>query len=417
MKFDLRDKKIVIPIIIFVGVIAFIILFYNPTEEAVVVDDNENTIKTNVGDVSSQVAERDVEDKLTSYDNLVRENRDKYTAIQELDEDKQLAFSDDDVYTDEEKEEIRRIEEDKQRRKMELKTGDTPTYKSTRGYKNINNNLKDDTEEDDLAELISNMKAANENMNKQTSTEEEKPLNQYEEMRKQYLFLDSLQKANDPDIQSRKLAEERDQRILEAIERNKLSRLTVGKLSYNENFNSFKRKKEGEFIKAVIDEDITGYAGSRIRIRLLEDIYIGNQLMRKNNYLYALITGFNEQRVRLNIVSVMYENEILPIKLSVYDVDGMEGLYVPSSQFREFTKELGDASVQGMSTNNIGTGEDQQQFFTSMMSRVFQSTSSAISKIIRQNKAKLKYNSFVYLVDDKSLEETKKNIYEQNKAK
>lgn len=417
MKFDVRDKKIVIPIIIFVGVIAFIILFYNPTEEAVVVDDNENTIKTNVGDVSSQVAERDVEDKLTSYDNLVRENRDKYTAIQELDEDKQLAFSDDDVYTDEEKEEIRRLEENKQRRKMELKTGDTPTYKSTRGYKNINNNLKDDTEDDDLAELISNMKAANENMNKQTNTEEEKPLNQYEEMRKQYLFLDSLQKANDPDIQSRKLAEERDQRILEAIERNKLSRLTVGKLSYNENFNSFKRKKEGEFIKAVIDEDITGYAGSRIRIRLLEDIYIGNQLMRKNNYLYALITGFNEQRVRLNIVSVMYENEILPIKLSVYDVDGMEGLYVPSSQFREFTKELGDASVQGMSTNNIGTGEDQQQFFTSMMSRVFQSTSSAISKIIRQNKAKLKYNSFVYLVDDKSLEETKKNIYEQNKAK
>lgn len=133
--------------------------------------------------------------------------------------------------------------------------------------------------------------------------------------------------------------------------------------------------------------------------------------------MYAIITGFNEQRVKLNIVSVMYQNEILPIKLSVYDIDGLEGLYVPSSEFREFTKGLGDATVQGMSTAQVGDGESQSQFFTSMATRLFTSTSSAISKIIKQNKAKFKYNSFIYLVDDKALEASKKSIYEQNTVK
>lgn len=162
---------------------------------------------------------------------------------------------------------------------------------------------------------------------------------------------------------------------------------------------------------------MTGYAGSRIRIRLLEDIYIGNQQMKKNNYLYAIITGFNEQRVKIQVVSVMYENEILPIKLNVHDIDGLEGLYIPSSEFREFTKELGGSAVQGMSSNQMMGSEDQSQFFTSLASRLFTSTSSAISKILRQNKAKFKYNSYIYLVDDKTLEKTKKRIYDENKEK
>jgi conjugative transposon TraM protein len=229
--------------------------------------------------------------------------------------------------------------------------------------------------------------------------------------------LDSLQKANDPELQSKLDKEERDRKILEAIERKKLSTLKVEKIANSSVFNTIKREEEGTFIKAIIDENITGYAGSRLRIRLLEDIAVGNKILKKNNYLYAIITGFGDQRVKLQIVTIMYENSILPIKLSIYDVDGMEGLYIPSSQFREFTKELGDASVQGVSTNSVDGGDSQNQFFTSIAQRLFQSTSSAISKIIRMNKAKLKYESHIYLVDDTAMEETRKSIYEQNKNK
>ncbi len=246
----------------------------------------------------------------------------------------------------------------------------------------------------------------------QGQTSENSP---YDDMRKQYLFLDSLQKASDPELQAKLDKEVRDRKILEAIEKKKLSTLKVQKITNKGVFNSIRREEAGTFIKAIIDENITGYAGSRLRIRLLEDIKIGKKLLKKNNYLYAIITGFEDQRVKLQIVTVMYDNSILPIKLSIYDVDGMEGLYVPSSQFREFSKELGDATVQGVSTNSMDGGETQSQFFTSMAQRLFQSTSTALSKIIRMNKAKMKYNSHIFLVDDAAMEETRNSIYEQNK--
>jgi hypothetical protein len=35
------------------------------------------------------------------------------------------------------------------------------------------------------------------------------------------------------------------------------------------------------------------------------------------------------QRVNLTIVSAFIKGEIYPVNLSIYDVDGMKGLYVP----------------------------------------------------------------------------------------
>jgi conjugative transposon TraM protein len=160
--------------------------------------------------------------------------------------------------------------------------------------------------------------------------------------------------------------------------------LDVTKASKSTEFNSIFRQRENNFIKAVIDENIKGFAGSRIRIRLLEDVYVGNAKISKGTPLYALISGFSLQRVNLNIVSVMHQNEILPISLNIYDVDGMEGLYVPSSAFREMTRSMGENIVQGQ---NLSSGS--ADFFTTTLSSVYQSTSKTISDVIRKNKAKL----------------------------
>ncbi len=104
-----------------------------------------------------------------------------------------------------------------------------------------------------------------------------------------------------------------------------------------------------------------------------------------------------------------YQNEILPINLNIYDIDGMEGLYVPSSAFREMTRTMGQNIVQGQ---NLSSGSTD--FFTNTISSVYQSTSKTIADLIRTNKTKIKYNSFVYLIDNKELEKRKKNIYKTN---
>lgn len=219
-------------------------------------------------------------------------------------------------------------------------------------------------------------------------------------MREQMFFLDSLEQAKDPIVRQRHEAERRMKLQEEEYERFMNSRLKVTKDINKEAFNTVYKEEESEFIKAVIDEDIKGYMGSRIRIRLLEDIYIGNQKITKGTFLYAQISAFKLQRVELSIVSMMHNNKILPIKLDIYDNDGMKGLYVPQSTFREITRELGGQTVQGQQISM-----DNSNFFETTASRLFTSTSGAIAKLIRKNKAKIKYNSFVYLIDESTLKQ------------
>ncbi|EFK33185.1 MULTISPECIES: conjugative transposon protein TraM [Chryseobacterium group] len=228
-------------------------------------------------------------------------------------------------------------------------------------------------------------------------------------MREQMMLMDSIEKANNPELKNQAKAIEKMKKNEKEMDFFLNSTLDVTKASKSTEFNSIFRQRENNFIKAVIDENIKGFAGSRIRIRLLEDVYVGNAKISKGTPLYALISGFSLQRVNLNIVSVMHQNEILPISLNIYDVDGMEGLYVPSSAFREMTRSMGENIVQGQ---NLSSGS--ADFFTTTLSSVYQSTSKTISDVIRKNKAKIKYNSFVYLIDNKELEKKKKNIYKKN---
>lgn len=235
----------------------------------------------------------------------------------------------------------------------------------------------------------------------QKQTEEQDPVKM---LKKQLLVMDSLDKAKDPDYQASLKAEERLKKDREKMQTFMNSTLRVSKAALNPSFNSISKNQTDGFIKAVIDEDKKGYLGSRIRFRILEDISIGREYIKKGNFLYAQISGFEQQRVLLNIVSVLSNGKILPINLTVYDTDGMKGLYVPQSQFREMMRELGTNSIQG---TQLESGEEG--FFTSLASKVFSSTSKTISTIIRQNKAKLKYNTQLYLINEKDLKQNEYN--------
>jgi len=161
-------------------------------------------------------------------------------------------------------------------------------------------------------------------------------------------------------------------------------------------FNTVRSDQKENPITAIVDQDITAYAGSRLRIRLLEDIWAGSTLIKSGSYLYAQVTGFSGQRINLSVTSILQAGNILPVKLELYDNDGLPGLYVPASAFRDFTKELG-ADATGVRLEQTAEGDDQQVI--SLLGKMFQSTTSAVGKLIRQNKAKLKYPTLIYLID------------------
>ena len=168
-------------------------------------------------------------------------------------------------------------------------------------------------------------------------------------------------------------------------------------------FNTLaENESEPHLIKAIIDEDIKCVDGSRVRLRLLDDIDINQVTLTKGSYLYAEMTGFGGQRVKGNVNSVLVHDELIKVSLSLYDTDGLEGLYVPKSSFRETTNDIASSAMSGsMSVNGGSTNNTFSQWGVQAINNAYQRTANALSKNIRKNKAKLKYGTFVYLVNSR----------------
>jgi conjugative transposon TraM protein len=168
-------------------------------------------------------------------------------------------------------------------------------------------------------------------------------------------------------------------------------------------FNTLaENEPEPRLIKAIIDENIKAVDGSRVRLRLLDDVEINGVMLSKGSYMYATMSGFGSQRVKGNVKSLMVDDELVKVNLTIYDTDGLEGLYVPSSSFRETSKDIASGAMSSnMSINNGSYSNSFTQWGMQAIQNAYQQTSNAISKAIRKNKATLKYGTFVYLVNSR----------------
>lgn len=154
-------------------------------------------------------------------------------------------------------------------------------------------------------------------------------------------------------------------------------------------------------IKAMIDRTTKAREGTRLRFKLLDDVTVKGIRLKKGSYLYGIVTGFGQQRVMANITSILVGNKFIKVNLSVFDNDGMEGFYVPESTFREMMKDAGsNVAAQNIQFDVNGTGGLSPEIIAlQALQNMYQSASSAVSKNIRKNKAKIKYNTIVYLIN------------------
>ena len=154
-------------------------------------------------------------------------------------------------------------------------------------------------------------------------------------------------------------------------------------------------------IKAMIDRTTKAREGTRLRFKLLDDVTVKGIRLKKGSYLYGIVTGFGQQRVKASITSILVGNKFIKVDLSVFDNDGMEGFYVPESTFREMVKDAGsNVAAQSVQFDVNGTGSLSPEIIAlQALQNMYQSASSAVSKNIRKNKAKIKYNTIVYLIN------------------
>ena len=100
-------------------------------------------------------------------------------------------------------------------------------------------------------------------------------------------------------------------------------------------------------IEAVVHENQILVNGSIIRLRLTNDIYVNGSLIPQGNFIYG-VASLSDERLIISINSIRYVNFLFPVKLEVYDMDGLPGIYIPGAISRDVAKQSADNSLQLM---------------------------------------------------------------------
>lgn len=101
-----------------------------------------------------------------------------------------------------------------------------------------------------------------------------------------------------------------------------------------------------EGITAVIEKTQQLVSGSTVQLRLTRPINVSGQAIAQNTFLYG-IASLSGERLNIKISTITSNEKILPVNLGVYDLDGVEGIYIPGTISRSVTKQALGSQVQG----------------------------------------------------------------------
>jgi conjugative transposon TraM protein len=100
-------------------------------------------------------------------------------------------------------------------------------------------------------------------------------------------------------------------------------------------------------IAAEVQETSTMVNGSVIKLRLLDDIRVGTSVIPKDHFVFGT-ARLDGERLKVTISSILFKNVLFPVNMYVFDLDGIEGIYIPGSVNRDVTKQSADNSLQLM---------------------------------------------------------------------
>ncbi|MCT4317844.1 conjugative transposon protein TraM [Elizabethkingia anophelis] len=153
-------------------------------------------------------------------------------------------------------------------------------------------------------------------------------------------------------------------------------------------------------IKACVHDEQTVVGETGVRLRLLESAQTPQRTIPKGTIVTAN-AKFQNGRLQLKVTSIELEGNIIPVDITIYDLDGQQGLYVPySPEMNALTTMAGNMSQTGgtslMLTQNAG-----QQIAADLSRGVVQGISGYFAKKVRTPKVTLKAGHQVFLVSKK----------------
>jgi conjugative transposon TraM protein len=147
-------------------------------------------------------------------------------------------------------------------------------------------------------------------------------------------------------------------------------------------------------IEAVVHENQILVNGAVIKFRLLNDVFINGSLIPKGNFVFGTAT-LHDERLEAAIKFVRCHQSLFPVKLEVYDMDGMPGIYIPGAITRDVAKQSADNSLQLMEL-----GSADPSFKAQAAAAGISTAKSLLSKKIKLIKVNLKAGYKVLLKDN-----------------
>lgn len=137
--------------------------------------------------------------------------------------------------------------------------------------------------------------------------------------------------------------------------------------------------------------------GESVSLRLLENAIVGEHIIPKNTLLTAT-AKIQGNRLVLHINSLAYKEQVIGVKLSAFELDGQEGVFIPGSSEMNALKEV--AANMGSSAGQSFTFSSSagQQLTADVGKGLLQGTSKYLSKKLREVKVTLKSGHLLYLV-------------------
>jgi conjugative transposon TraM protein len=150
-------------------------------------------------------------------------------------------------------------------------------------------------------------------------------------------------------------------------------------------------------IRAVVQETqvVTGESG--IRLRLLEPAKTPKLTIPQGTVLTAN-AKFQQGRLQMKVTSIELDGNIIPVDITIYDLDGQQGLFVPYSPEMNALTEMASNMAQISGTSLMLTQSAGQQIAADLSRGVVQGVSGYFAKKIRTPKVTLKAGHQVFLI-------------------
>lgn len=153
-------------------------------------------------------------------------------------------------------------------------------------------------------------------------------------------------------------------------------------------------------LKVVVDRTTVLKEGDYVALRLMETARIKDLRIPRQSKLIAQ-AKIEGNRMHLLIRRIEVDGHIIAVKLSAYDTDGQEGIYIPGSEDLGALKEIGANIGGSMGTSFTFASSAKDQIISEAARGVMQGASQLLQKKLRTVKVTLKGGYRLFLVQTK----------------